>query len=65
MRVVPVFQSLLVVLPLTGSLTSFAAPALAADKEQRLASQMRTQNESTDTRRVAADKEDRTNLGKG
>jgi hypothetical protein len=65
MRVVPVFQTLLVVLPLTSSLTPFAAPALAANKDQRSASQTRNQSESTDIRRVADDKEDRTNLGKG
>jgi hypothetical protein len=65
MRVVPVFQTLLVVLPLASSLTSFAAPVLAADKDQRAASQTRAQNESTDSRRDASDKADRTNLGKG
>jgi len=65
MRVVPVFQTLLVVLPLTSSLPSFSAPALAANKDQRSASQTPKQSESTDICRVAGDKEDRTNLGTG
>jgi hypothetical protein len=53
MRVVSVFQTLLVVLPLASSLTSFAAPAPAANKEQRTASQTRQQSESTEIRHVA------------
>lgn len=65
MRVVPVFQSLLVVMPLAGSLASFGGPALAADKAQPSAFKTQPPSERAEPRCDAGDKEDRTNLGRG